>query len=74
MENAFYLDNAFKLFSFLRYLHFCHAFFVMWKNSLIRKLRLVSKFMGSLTGQEITEISISSNIPVDKDNQAIKFG
>ena len=46
----------------------------MWKNSLIRKLRLVSKFMGSLTGQEITEISISSNIPIDKDNQAIKFG
>ena len=42
-----------KLFSFLRYLHFCLDFYVMQKNSLIKKLTVISKFMTSQTGQQI---------------------
>ena len=36
-----------KLFSFARYLSICPEFTVIPKNNLIRKLRLISKFMMS---------------------------
>ena len=36
-----------KLFSFSRYLSICPEFTVIPKNNLIRKLRLISKFMMS---------------------------
>ena len=43
MKNAFYSPS--KLFSVSRYLNFCLEFLVIWKNGLIRKTRLISKFM-----------------------------
>ena len=39
-----------KLFSSSRYLNFCFDFLVMWKNGLIKKIRLISKFMTSQPG------------------------
>ena len=46
----------------------------MLKNGLIRKLRLISKFMTSQIGQEIITINILPSISGSKENQAIKFG
>ena len=45
------------LFSFWRYLHFCPDFLVMFKNVLIGKTPLISKFMTSQTGQQIRHIT-----------------
>ena len=36
-----------KLFSFSRYLSFCLHFLVMYRNGLIKKIRLISNFMTS---------------------------
>ena len=46
----------------------------MQKNILVRKLRLISKFMTLQTGQQIFAILILLNIPKRKDNQAMKLG
>ena len=46
----------------------------MYKNSLIRKVRLISKFMTSQPGQQTIEIHILPNISRTKDNQTMKFG
>ena len=46
----------------------------MQKNGMIRKLRLISKFMRSLTGQQIIKINILPNISRSKANQTMKFG
>ena len=43
MKNAFYF--TYRLFSFSRYLSFWLNFLVMYKSGLIRKIRLISKFM-----------------------------
>ena len=57
-----------KLFLFLRYLHFC-------ANELIRKLRLISKFMTSQAEQQMIIImNILSNISKLKGNQSMKIG
>ena len=40
----------------------------------IRKLRLISKFMTSQTGQQIITMHIIPNISRRKGNQAMKFG
>ena len=58
---------------FLRYLHFCPDFGSVKKNSLIRKLWLISKFKASQTGQQIITINILPNISRNKDNKANKF-
>ena len=42
MKIAFYF--ILKALFVLRYLSFCLYFLVMWKNDLIRKIRLISKF------------------------------
>ena len=34
-----------KLFSFSRYLSFCHEFLVIHKSGMIRKKKVISKFM-----------------------------
>ena len=39
-----------KLFSFSRYLSFCLDFLVMYRNGLIKKIRLISNFMTSQPG------------------------
>ena len=46
----------------------------MQKNGLIRKLRLISKFMISPSGKQTVAIHILTNISRSKDNQAMKFG
>ena len=47
---------------------------IMYKNGLIRKIRLISKFMTSHSGKQILVIHILPNISICKGNQAIKFG
>ena len=56
----------------LEILSFCLDFLVMWKNSLIRKPRLILRFTLSQTGQQIMTIQTMLNIPRSKDNQALK--
>ena len=63
-----------KLFSFWSYLAFCSDFFIMQENFLIRKLRLISKFMTSKTEKQTITIQILPSISGSKDNQTMKFG
>ena len=72
LKNAFYF--TFKVISFSRYLNFCLDFLVMYKNGLIRKIRLISKFMTSQPRKETTAIHILPYISGSKDNQTMKFG
>ena len=44
------------------------------KNELIRKIRLISKFMTSQPGQQAITKHIFPNISQSKGNQTIKFG
>ena len=46
----------------------------MSKNNLIRKIRLISKFMTPQPGQKTIEIHILTNISRSKDSQTIEFG
>ena len=46
----------------------------MKKNSLIKKLRLISKFMTSQPRQPIVTIHIFSNISSSEGNQKMKLG
>ena len=46
----------------------------MYRNDMIRKMRLISNFMTSQPGQQTIVIQILSNIVSSKDNQTIKFG
>ena len=41
---------------------------------LMRKIRLISKFMNTQPGQETTKIHILPNISRSKGNQTMKFG
>ena len=74
MKNAFYF--TLKLVFLSRYLNFCPDFLVMWKKGLIRKLRLISKFMTSLVSN--CNILISTNILThisrSTGNLSMKFG
>ena len=62
-----------KLFSFSRCLNFCLDFLVMQKNALIRKVRLILKFMKSQSGKKTVAIHILVNISRSKGNQTMKF-
>ena len=46
----------------------------MYKNGLIRKIRLISKFMTSQLSKLATAIHILPNISRSKDNQTMKSG
>ena len=46
----------------------------MFKNDLIRKIRLISKFMTSKSGKQTIAIHILPNISRSKGNQTMKFG
>ena len=46
----------------------------MQKSGLIRKIRLISKFMTSKSGKQIIVIHILPNISRRKGNQTMKFG
>ena len=63
-----------KLFSFSRYLDFCLDFFVLPKNSLIIKIRLISTFITSPPGYQTIVIHILTNISRSKGNQTNKLG
>ena len=53
---------------------FFTTFWSCRKSSLIRKIRLISKFMTSPPGLQIIPIHIWPNISQRKGNQAMKFG
>ena len=65
MKNAFYF--ALKALFVLKIL-------VMYKNGLIRKIRLFSKFMTSQPGKQTIVIHILPNISRSRSNQRMKFG
>ena len=46
----------------------------MYKNGLIRKIRLILKFMASQSGQQTIAIHILPDISRSKGNQTMKFG
>ena len=46
----------------MRQLNFCHDFLEIRENGLIKKQRLISKFMTSQTGEQIITIHILTNI------------
>ena len=46
----------------------------MYKNSSIKKIRLILKFMTSQRGYQTIAIHILPNILRSKDNQTMKFG
>ena len=48
MKNAFCFNS--KALFFSRYLSFCHYFLFMYRNGLIKKIRLILNFMMSLPG------------------------
>ena len=58
-----------KLFSFSRYLNFYLVFLVMYKNGLIRKMKLLSKFMTSQHGKQTIAKHILPNSSRSKDNE-----
>ena len=72
MKTAIYF--MLKAHLFIRYLNFCIDFLARLENGWIRKLRLVSRFMTSHTGQQIITIHILPNISGSKSNQAMKCG
>ena len=71
-----------NLFFFLGYMHYFLAFFfaictIFWpfrKNGLIKKIRLILKFMTSEPGYQTIVILILPNIAQSKGNQAMNFG
>ena len=46
----------------------------MWQNGLIRRMRLVSKFITSQPGLQTIVIRILASISRSKGNQTMKFG
>ena len=52
---------------------FVLTYWLCKKSGLIRRLRLISKFITSQTGQQIITIHILPIISRRKDNQAVKF-
>ena len=60
-------------FRFQDILSFCLDFFVMYKNGLIRKVRLVLKFITSKSGQQTIVMHIFPNISRSKGNQTMKL-
>ena len=58
---------------FWRYLNFVLKFFGHVGNNLIRKLRLIPKFLTSQTGKQIITIYVLLNILRSKGNQITKF-
>ena len=57
----------------LKILSFCLAFLVVQKNGLIRKIRLIFKFMTSEPGQQTSSIYILPNNSRSNGNQTMKF-
>ena len=66
-------SQVWKIVCQLKILHFLD-FLVMQKNGLIRKIRLISKFMTSQPGNQSNAIHTLPNISRSKDNQKMKLG
>ena len=62
-----------KLFSFSRYLNFWLHFLEIQKNSLIRNIRLIPKFIISQPDSQTSTIHILLNISQSKGNQTMKL-
>ena len=72
MKNDFYFTLKDILLS--KYLDFCLELLVMYKNGLIRKIRLNSNFMKSQPEKRTMTIHILPNASINKGNQTIRFG
>ena len=46
----------------------------MKKNGMIRKIRLISKFMTSQPGWQTIKMHVVPNIPRNKSNQTVEIG
>ena len=72
IKNVFYLTlktlSAFKICKFLS------CFLVMQKNNLVRKKKLISKFMTLSLGKKPIPLHILTNISRIKGNQTMKYG
>ena len=73
MKNAFYFLIK-DLFRSQDILIFVPTFLVIQGISLVRKLRLISKFVTLQTGQQLITVIILPNISRIKGNQTMKFG
>ena len=62
-----------KFFSFSRYSNLCLDFLITWKSGLIRRIRLISKFVTSQPGKQTIAIHILFNISRSKGNQTMKW-
>ena len=72
IKNALYFMRT-ALFA-LGVFTFLSCLFGYVEKRLEKKLRLISQFMTSLTGQQIIKIHIFPNISTSKDNQTMKVG
>ena len=72
MINAFYFTLKALFILTILYLNFCLAFLVMFKNGLIKKIKLILKFMTSQPGKQT--IAILPSISRIKDHQTLEFG
>ena len=71
MENALYF--TLKALFVLQIFKFLFWLLVVWKNGLIRKISLISKFVTSQHGYQRIAIHILTNISRSKGNQAMKY-
>ena len=55
-------------------LKFCLDFSVIYKSGLIKKIRLISKFMTSQPEKQTVALHILPNISTSNGNQTVKFG
>ena len=69
IKNAYYF-----ILKTLLFLKICVDFLAMYKNSLIRKIRLISKFMTSQPDYQTVTLHILLNMSQSKGSQKIKFG
>ena len=73
-DNKFFLFHL-KSFFLSQYIQvFVTTFWSSRKNSLVRKIRLTSKFMTSQPGLQTIAINILPNISHKKGSKTIKFG
>ena len=73
IKNAFYfISKAYLVLKIL--FSFCFEFLVMCKNDLIRKIRLISKFIRSQPAKQAIALHIMPKISRSKDNWTMEFG
>ena len=68
------MKKMLKAFFVIRLINFCPDFFDRVGKRLIRKLKLISNFTTSQTGQQKITIHVLPNISRSKVNHIMKFG